>query len=147
MGSDTEAVTEGITTARVQVQATALTLNARLEHGKAIVEYAYSRAGKSESSELVLALVQKAAQSQVKAGENMGRTLQHAQVVRQMATLPVDLANKKQATLELPVDFSETGWEIVGFVQRLADGHIVAAARFDLATVRPVDNQAAAAGK
>jgi len=141
VGSDTEAVNEGITTARVQSQVGTLTLNARLEQGKVVVEYAYSGTGKAGSSELVLALVQKTAQSQVRAGENMGRTLQHAQVVRQMATLPVDLANKKQATLELPADFSENGWEIIGFVQHLADGHIVAAARFDLATLKLAGNQ------
>jgi len=147
VGSDTEAVSKGLAGARLQGQAAMLTLSARLEQGKAVVDYAYTAAGKGESTELVLALVQKAAQSRVRAGENMGRTLQHAQVVRQMVALPVDLANKKQTTLDLPADFNETGWEIIGFAQRLADGHVLAAARVNLATLKPATDQTAAAGK
>jgi hypothetical protein len=139
VGSDARAIAGAIAAARAQLQAATLKLNTRLEHQKVIVEYAYGADDTAENLELVLALVQKAAQSQVRAGENTGRTLQHAQVVRQMAVLPVDLADKMQAILDLPTDFSETGWEIVGFVQHLADGHILAAARSDLGATKPAD--------
>jgi len=101
-----------------------LTLNTRKDGNKLYVTGSLSRAVKGE--ELVLALVQKSADSNVKAGENMGRHLSHVQIVRQLAYGDI---NGKEKEIKLPDDFGSNNWELIGFTQRNADGRITAAAR------------------
>ncbi len=37
--------------------------------------------------------------------------------------------NKKDISMRLPPDFNAEGWELIGFVQHTADGHISNAGR------------------
>lgn len=80
--------------------------------------------------ELVLALVQKSAQSRVKAGENAGRALSHVQLVRQL--IRADIKNGKDIMLSLPEDFEKQNWELIGFLQHLRNGQITNAARIPI---------------
>lgn len=53
------------------------------------------------------------------------------QVVRRMLHFPLS-DGRKNANIKLPDDYSENGWELIGFVQDSKDGHITAANRVDL---------------
>jgi hypothetical protein len=74
--------------------------------------------------DLLIALVQRQAQSRVKAGENSGRKLAHVQIVRDFKK-----ATEGHATLSLPVDYQQQQWEVTGFVQDRQTGVITDAAR------------------
>lgn len=133
VGSDQGSVLNAISKGLDQPsgETAALTLDGKIAGGKLNVKY--QGAGEDKNSELVLALIQKSAQSSVKAGENSGRNLSHVQIVRQL--IRSDLNNKKDITMKLPVDFKEKGWELIGFIQHKTDGHIINAARFDFEDV------------
>ncbi|WP_298740646.1 thioredoxin family protein [uncultured Chitinophaga sp.] len=126
VGSNTGAILQAITAGLEEQASGTLTLHAQQEGNKLAVTYQQS--GNAADAELVLALVQRATQSNVKAGENAGRKLTHVQVVRRMVHFPLSAA-KKNSHIQLPDDFSDNGWELIGFVQDNASGHITAAAR------------------
>jgi hypothetical protein len=97
----------------------------------------YQGDGDEKNSELVLTLVQQSGQSNVRAGENSGRRLSHVQIVRRMLQVPLGGEHKKEIVMDLPSDFTEKGWEIIGFVQQKTDGHITAVDRFDFQPALP----------
>ena len=132
IGSDQGAVLKAIDTGLKQASTSTLKLSCQLTKGKVYVNF--DEMGNDKASELVLALIQKSATSSVKAGENAGRSLSHVQIVRQLQR--IDLSNKKDVILSLPDDFTEKGWELIGFVQNLRNGHISSATRFDFNKVK-----------
>ena len=125
VGSDEGSVTKAITAGLNQSPAATLTLQGSIEGDKLNVEYNTTE----KNAELVLALVQKSAESNVRAGENAGKKLSHVQIVRQLVYQ--DVNGKKKITINLPKDFIQAGWELIGFVQHKNDGRITAAARFN----------------
>lgn len=122
-GTLRNAITEGLRTA----SATTLTLNTQKGQGNITVQY--QTKGVSTNTSLLLALVQKSAQTKVGRGENAGHTLSHVQIVRTIQNLPVDKSGNGAATIALPSGFNTQGWELIGFVQDNANGKISAAAR------------------
>lgn len=120
-GTLRNAITAGLRTGT----ATALTLSAQADQNNIRIKYMAADAGKNAS--LVLALIQKSAQINVKNGENGGRMLSHVQIVRNMQKLP--LSSGGNASIALPTDFNAQNWEIIGFVQNNANGEILAAAK------------------
>lgn len=130
VGSDRAPIVQAISEGLEQDSTNALLLHCTIAGDQLKVDY--QQAGNEKKSELVLALVQKAAQSQVSAGENKGRNLSHVQIVRQLQR--VDINSKKEIAIDLPHDFNEKDWELIGFVQHKTDGHIVAADRYDFQT-------------
>lgn len=132
VGSDRGAILDAITNSLDKTPLDTLLLKAIIAGDELQVEY---KAGIGvKNSELVLALVQKEANSSVKAGENSGRNLSHVQIVRRMKLIPLAEKSLKATTMKLPADFTQKGWELIGFVQRKTDGQVSAAARlrFDL---------------
>jgi hypothetical protein len=129
VGSNQDALQQAISGALGQPSANSLTLTGRVEGNKVNVDYQVT--GHEKRSELVLALVQKSAESRVKAGENAGSHLAHVQIVRQLRHAPIDSDDKKSISLEIPADLKQQGWELIGFVQNKADGRITAAARLN----------------
>ncbi|KAA2242610.1 DUF1223 domain-containing protein [Chitinophaga agrisoli] len=125
IGSSQGEVLKAISAGLSQQSNNTLTLNGRISGNELAVTY--DGAGADKKTELVLALVQRSAHSNVKGGENTGRQLTHVQVVRQLRE--VDINSKKAITLDLPNDFDKNSFELVGFVQDKRDGHITAAAR------------------
>ncbi|SHL62328.1 hypothetical protein SAMN05444266_104197 [Chitinophaga jiangningensis] len=83
-----------------------------------------------KNTRLLLALVQKNAQSNVRAGENAGRKLSHVQIVKQLTT--VDPKRASIAMVPTPAGFNTQDWELIGFLQRNSDGKIIAAAKTKL---------------
>jgi hypothetical protein len=101
-----------------------VTLKNSLENGQLKVTYAVT--GSTNNKALYLALVQKAAHSNVLAGENKGLTLSHVQIVRQLTQ--VNIQANGSATIPLPADFKKEAWELIAFVQQTGNGSITAAA-------------------
>jgi len=80
---------------------------------------------------LVINLVQKSAQSSVKAGENAGLELSHVQVVRKQVVQSL-LNTNGTIALDLPNDFKVGEWELICFVQNSGKGAVLCAAKSEL---------------
>ena len=97
----------------------------RLEQG--IVHYQYDVKNAAAKSSLIVALVQRSATTDVKAGENGGHTLSHVQIVRDLSSIEVGTGANGSGTLALPQGLAG-GEELIAFVQNDDNGQIVAAA-------------------
>ncbi len=86
----------------------------------------YQTKGVSANCALVIAFVQKNAQSHVKAGENSGRLLNHVNIVRNLATYAIH-GQSGTENIKLPVGFDAQTWEVVSFVQNTGTGEILSA--------------------
>jgi hypothetical protein len=104
-----------------------LILDSKIEEGKVMVQYQV--AGNMKNSELVLALIQKTAQSNIKGGENSGRSLSHVQIVRKLQSEPLTATGKGSAIIVLPKDLNNQNWEILGLIQDKSNGKISGAAK------------------
>jgi hypothetical protein len=122
-GTLRNAITAGLRTA----SAAQLTLNAQSSRGHIAVQY--STTGMVKTSTLLLAVVQKAAQTKVKNGENGGRTLSHVQIVRKLQSQALATDGKGSTTIALPEGFTTQGYEVIGFIQNTGNGAILAAAK------------------
>ena len=91
-----------------------------------IVHYHYDVKNAAAKSTLIVALVQRSATTDVKAGENSGHTLSHVQIVRNISGTEVGTGAKGPADLALPQG-ATGGEELIAFVQNDDDGQIVAA--------------------
>jgi len=90
----------------------------------------YSVVDAPSGAMLHLALVQQEAEQSVPRGENAGRTLRHANVVRAFETLPAGSGSK---TLALPDDLDAENASVVAYVQTSGMQQIVGATRVLLA--------------
>jgi len=88
----------------------------------------YSTEGTDKNTVLLLALVQKSAQTKVERGENSGHTLSHVQIVRKLQKAALNGVDG-QANVALPHGFEPQNWEIIGFLQNTATGVVTGAAR------------------
>lgn len=132
VGSNKRDIVDEINANLSATPADALTLNCNLKDNKLTVQYDGTL--HQERAELVLALVQKSVQSNVKAGENSGRRLSHIQIVRNLERFPFEPS--KPVTMNVPADFDTKSWELIGFVQRKNNGRTVLAGRFDFNSKR-----------
>lgn len=88
----------------------------------------YNIEGTFKNSSLLIAIVQKAAKSNVKRGENANRILSHYQIVHHLHS--VDLKGKKGiVSIHLPKSFNEKDFEVIGFVQDKNKGVISGATK------------------
>jgi len=94
-------------------------------------ELQYQAQGKTANSVLLLAIVQKSAQTKVERGENAGHTLSHVQIVRGIESVSLK-GDKGSASIELPKGFDANGSEIIAFVQNTANGEISGATKVAL---------------
>lgn len=133
IGSDESAANSAIKDALKGPGQGSLVLKGQLQPGKVKIDYQI--AGNTSNSQLLIAVVQKHAVSKVERGENEGRTLSHAQIVRNLYTF--DLKSGKNGTeqVDLPNNFNAQDWEIVGFLQDPETGVINAATRTSLSAV------------
>lgn len=103
----------------------AVTRNA---NNTALVQYKVEGNTGNSNNVISLALVQKQAVIKVERGENGGRTLAHAQIVRNLQTLSLS-KNTGSATIALPAGFNIQGWEVIGFVQNSGNGAVLGASK------------------
>jgi hypothetical protein len=94
--------------------------------GKTILNYTDS--GATKDAELLIAVLQKNAQTKVVRGENQGRTLNHVQIVRELQRVNFN-GESGSVTVKLPNGFDKAGWEIIGMLQNTKNGGIIAAAK------------------
>ena len=89
----------------------------------------YHTEGATNNTSLLIALIEKTATSNVKKGENSGRTLSHVQIVRKLQTISLNGKSSGTSTIEVPPDLSNQGLEIVVFLQDQLNGEIIAATK------------------
>ena len=124
VGSDEGAITKAIGAALALATSDTVTLRAAVANDQININY---QVPPNQKGELVLALVQKVAQSQVWAGENAGKQLTHLQIVRQLVYM--NIAHQNNVTMKTPAGFRAKDWELIGFVQNKTKGAIVSAGR------------------
>jgi len=95
---------------------------------KGQAELKYVTAGTDKNTALLVAVVQKNAQSKVERGENAGHTLSHVQIVRKLQSVSLK-ENSGTVNVSLPNGFDPKEWEIVGILQNTSSGAITGAAR------------------
>jgi len=88
----------------------------------------YSTEGTDKNTVLLVAVLQKNAQTKVERGENGGRTLSHVQIVRSLQRVPLN-AKSGIVNVSLPNGYDASGWEIVGILQNTSTGAITGAAK------------------
>jgi hypothetical protein len=131
VGSEEATLRKAINSGLQTTSSAQLTLNGiRLDQGK--VDWQYQTQDASGTSlSLIVAVVQRSATTNVKAGENNGRTLAHVQIVRAFVTSTVkggDRGGDKGAGhLPLPQGVNPHDEELIAFLQNTANGHIIAA--------------------
>jgi hypothetical protein len=125
VGSQESTLRSAIQSSLDQTPGTQLTLgDIRIDGG--MVHYHYEVRNAVAKSSLIVALVQRSATTDVKAGENSGRTLSHVQIVRNLSGIEVGTGANGSAELALPQG-AAGGEELIAFVQNDDTGQIVAA--------------------
>jgi len=129
VGSEESTLRKAIQSNLAKAPAAMLTINATTPNGNK-TSITYSTEGTDKNTVLLIALVQKNAQTKVERGENQGRTLSHVQIVRKLQK--VDLSGSSgSVNVSLPNGFDGASWEIIGILQNTSTGEITAAARID----------------
>lgn len=127
VGSDESKVLQSIQKMLHQSYSRSLALKLVQEKGKE-VQIHYETASTAKNTQLLMALVQEQASSQVAAGENAGKQLAHVQVVRELQKRP--LKTMDTFTFKRPND--NTHWQIIAFEQDIHTGAILDAAQINL---------------
>jgi hypothetical protein len=95
--------------------------------GQGQVSLKYNAAGAEKNTELLIAVLQKYAQTKVERGENGGHTLSHVQIVRRLQRVGL-ITKSGSVNVTLPNGYDAKGWEIVGILQNTSSGAIIGAA-------------------
>lgn len=127
IGSDEPALKGAIQEAFETSGTVSLNFKGQQQSSQLNLDYQFS--GNTNNSQLLIALVQKHAVSKVAAGENKGRTLAHAQIVRDLYTIDLPPSKKGTASIDLPTGFNTQDWEVIGLIQNSVTGEITAANR------------------
>lgn len=134
-GSDRARATAAVARALAQPAGVRLSLRAEWA-GPDAIRAEYEETGAPAGSVLVAAIVQREATTSVGAGENAGRTLHHANVVRAFAEAPI-ASPTGSLILSVPASLPRDGAELVAYVQHGAVGGggtpVLGAARSQLA--------------
>jgi hypothetical protein len=85
----------------------------------------YQTNGNTVNKELVIVIVQKYAQTDVKHGENGGHILSHVNIVRSLTN--ISLKENCNITVKLPQGYNSNAWEAIGFIQNISTGQILSA--------------------
>lgn len=129
VGSNRTHARDSIDAALSKGNGSSVELRAKTVGERIVVDFAFAPAPRS-GMVLELALVQLEAVTRVAAGENAGRTLRHANVVRAFRSIPLDGAPSGHATLaSLP---GSAKGALIGFVQDPESMAVRAATRVDL---------------
>lgn len=125
IASQENVVRNAIKTALSKPAVVSVSLEASEINNSLSVKYAIE--GASKNSRLLIAVVQKAAKSNVKRGENAHRILSHYQIVQHLHAVNLNKDKSGIAIVHLPKDFNTKDWEVIGFVQDRNDGIILGA--------------------
>lgn len=78
---------------------------------------------------LVVAVVEKNAVTQIRGGENSGKTLSQAQIVRNLGLQPLDANADGAGHIDWPAGLDASNAEVIAFLQDQDSGKIISAAR------------------
>lgn len=117
--------------ASLQKQPNAQLTVSGLKTDKNMASFNYTTTGADKNTVLLIAVLQKSAQTKVERGENGGRTLSHVQIVRELQPVAIK-GNSGTANVALPHGFNTHDWEIIGLLQNKSTGAVVGAARMAL---------------
>ena len=135
VGSEEATLRKAIATALEKNTPSQLSLtNMQISRTTAQVNYDVKEAG--NHNVLLLALVQKSAQSHVKAGENSGRNLSHVQIVQKLQSVTLNNSKIGSEKITLPNDFTPQNWEVIGFIQNTSTGEIMGATRAEFGSAQ-----------
>jgi hypothetical protein len=83
-----------------------------------------------DRADLLVAITEDRLRTEVKRGENQGRTLTHAAVVRDMRTVAegVSASSAAEATIKLAPDWARPNLKVVAFVQERGSRRVLATA-------------------
>lgn len=130
VGSDGSAIRNAIANELNAGSTAMLVLNVQQDANKLKIHY---QAGNNVAgNRLLIAVVQKNAQSNVLRGENAGHKLSHVQIVRQLQNESLNATGEGDALVALPAGFNTQSWEVLGLIQDPATGKITAAAKTGL---------------
>lgn len=128
VGSQEKTLRSAILSSLDQAPAAQLTISdVRSENGK--VRWNFIVQHVDANSSLIVALVQRSAKTEVKAGENNGRTLNHVQIVRNLVTTRISAGSSGPLAIQVPPGLPAGDQELIAFIQRDDNGQIVAATR------------------
>jgi hypothetical protein len=133
VGSDEPGIRHAISAQLANKPVASLTIKVSEKGNMLEVEYLVSQV--ANDSRILIALVQKSAQSKVERGENAGRLLSHVQIVRKLQSEQLAAGGKGEVMVGLPKDFNSQYWEVVVFVQDQSHGEILAVAKAGLKEV------------
>jgi hypothetical protein len=130
-GSDAREARKQIRTAAEQPSAAQLVMTPRKPTGgKLTIDYAVR--GAPKLSVLNAALVERSVATSVERGENAGRTLRHANVVRAFGTASLADQNTGKIELKLPESLDPKNTSLIGFIQDDKSMAVLGAAAADL---------------
>lgn len=128
VGSEEGTLRNAIKAGLQKAPAAQLTLSdVKADKNKITVNYKAENNG--NVSVLLLALVERSAHTNVKAGENSGRNLSHVQIVRKLQTIGLSNGKSGSESIALPVGFDAQNWEVIGVLQNMQTGEIIGAAK------------------
>jgi len=126
VGSDEKSLRIAIKGGLEKAAKTELSLsNIKVEGDKANVQYHVSGVN---TSNLLIALIEKNATTKVQGGENGGRTLAHVQIVTQLKSIALK-GTSGDESISLPHGFDPKKFELIGFVQNTSSGEITGATK------------------
>lgn len=132
VGSEEGTLRNAIRTNLQKAASAQLSLNVlNLDQKRADIKY--TAEGADKNTVLLIAVLQKNAQTKVLSGENGGHTLSHIQIVRKLQEVKLN-ENGGTAKVSLPAGFDAKSWEIIGFLQNTSTGIISAAAKVSFPT-------------
>jgi hypothetical protein len=114
VGSDADHADASVARLMAAAPPVRLVLRVRSTPTEAVVDY--EAPGAPMGAVLQVAVVERAVTSEVRAGENAGRTLHHADVVRAFASST--LAPSGTATLRLPANLHRDQADVIAYAQR-----------------------------
>jgi len=127
IGSETSKVLSGIQSAMLENHPENLAVKID-KYESTHVQISYTSTSLSKHSTILMALVQKEASSRISAGENVGKSLSHVQIVRQLQRR-VHIA-KDSFAFNLPD--ADKDYEIIVFEQNQQSGEIIDATSISL---------------
>ncbi|WP_448698648.1 DUF1223 domain-containing protein [Mucilaginibacter sp. AW1-3] len=127
VGSEEGTLRNAIQSGLQKTDNSGLTLsNTHIEHEQLNLQY-QTKGGNI----LMIAFVQKTATTQVKHGENGGKTLSHINIVKALNTIALHQPNGN-AAVRLPEGYSQQTWDIIAFTQNTRTGEVVSAQRITI---------------
>ena len=128
VGSDAPALRNSIESDLKEAVSARVSLGSvrRDAHG---LQWSWQAEGGRKDMELVVALVQRSAVTDVKAGENGGRTLSHVQIVRGLQVASTEGKGSGTGRMDWPAGVKPEDAEVIAFLQNKGSGEIVAASR------------------